>query len=251
MTDQERAWASWALRRWETFPVGREPRALVLTGAPARFERGFRSAEAKHAFQHGDIVSAEPLPDGLLDVIRWDPIRGSEPVPRPRTGPGRRRRRRPVLITKASPGRTEFATDRGPDTFPAWRLSGPDIGPLWVLDPAIAAGAWAPPEPGPPAPFGAGPHRARSAAVEADDLALHFTFIGGPPADIEYSSAEVIESDQAVVVVPAGHPVGKPGPRAAIGVNRTVVARLARALADRVLIDLDAAPVAVLPDRAG
>ena len=55
----DRGWARWALQRWESFPADRQPRPLVLTGPPSRFERGFRSGEAKLAFLYGDIQAAD------------------------------------------------------------------------------------------------------------------------------------------------------------------------------------------------
>jgi hypothetical protein len=235
----DRAWARWALQRWEAFPVDVRPRPLVLTAPPTRFERGFRSGDAKLAFLDGDIQATVPLPDGLLEVLR-----GGEPGPR--AAPGQRRWKSPLLITQARPSRAEFATDRGMREFPAWRLSGPEIGgALWVLDPAVAARRWTPPEPAPPTPSGGLPHRSASAAVESHGLTLHFTFTGAPPAYTDYPATETVETGQALVVLPVPRDVGPPGPRTAIGCARTVVARLASPLGERVVVDLDASPVAV------
>ena len=125
---RERAWARWALQRWEAFPVDRAPRPLVLTAPSVGFERGFRSGDAKMAFLHGDIQSAVWLPDGLLDVLRESAA--SE----------RRTRTSPLLIAHARPCQATFVTDRGMRKFPAWHLGGPDIdGACWVLDPTIAS----------------------------------------------------------------------------------------------------------------
>jgi hypothetical protein len=235
----DRAWARWALQRWEAFPVDLRPRPLVLTGPPARLERGFRSGHAKLAFHYGDIQATVPLPDGLLEVLR-----GGEPGPG--AAPGGRRWPGPLLITQARPGQAEFATDRGLRELAAWRLDGPEIdGAAWVLDPAVAARRWTPPEPAPPKPFDGLPHRSASAAVETDGLTLHFTFTGSPPAYTDYPAAEAVETSQALVVLPVAHDVGPPGPRTAIGCVRTVVARLASPLGERVVVDLDASPVSV------
>jgi hypothetical protein len=236
----ERAWAGWALRWWETFPVGLRPRPLVMTG-PLTIVRGFRSGEAKLAFQHGDIDAAVPLPDGLLEALREnhdDPISAAE----------RRHWKTPLLITHAQADRAEFSTDRGRRELPAWRLTGPEVdGPFWILDQAIASQRWTPPAPAPEPPFDRrGPHRAGSALIEDSGLVLHFTFAGAPPEYAEYPSAEVIETDQAVVVLPVERDIGPPGPRFAVGYGRTVIANLARPLGDRVLIDLDASPVMVV-----
>lgn len=237
----ERGWARWALQRWASFPVDHRPRPLVLTAPLTRFERGFRSGNAKLAFLHGDIETAVPLPDGLLDLLRSG-------EPRPPAAPGMRRWKSPLLITQASPGQAEFATDRGLREFPAWRLAGPEIdGASWVLDPEIAADCWAPPEPAPPKPSGGLPHRVASAVIGADSLTLHFTFTGATPEYVEYPAAEVIETDQALVVLPTARDVGPPGLRLLIGCARTVTARLTRPLGERVVIDLDASPVIVRP----
>ena len=85
-----------------------------------------------------------------------------------------------------------------------------------------------------------------SAVIDGDSLTLHFTFTGAPPADAEYPTAEVIETDQALVVLPTARNAGPPGWRSTIGCARTVVTRLTRPLGERVVIDLDASPVMVL-----
>jgi hypothetical protein len=237
-----RAWAHWALQRWETFLVDSRPRPLVLTGPPTRFERGFRSGDAKLAFLHGDITAAVPLPDGLLEVLRGG-------APGPRTAPERLRWKNPLFITQVAPGQAEFATDRGVREFPAWRLGGPEVdGALWILDPVVASRCWAPPEPAPPKPSDGLPHRSASAAIEGDGLTLHFTFAGAPPEYVEYPATEAVETSQALVVLPVERGVGPPGGRwlAIGGCARTVVARLASPLGERVVVDLDASPVMVL-----
>jgi len=237
----DRGWARWALQRWEPFPVDRLPRPLVLTGSPFRFERGFRSGEAKLAFLYGDIRAAVPLPDGLLEVLR-----GGEDGPP--AVPGRRRWSSPLLVTQASPDHAKFGTDRGRREFPAWRLRGPDVdGVFWVLDPAVAATRWEPPEPAPPKPSDGLPHRAVSATIDGDDRTLHVTFTGARPEYAEYPAAEVIETSQALVVLPIARDIGPPGWRATVGCARTVTARLARPLGSRVVVDLDASPVMVDP----
>ena len=213
-----------------------------MTGPLTRFERGFRSGEAKLAFIHGDIEAAVPLPDGLLGLVR-----GSQTGPRPM--PSERRWSKPLLITHARAGTAEFATDRGRREFPAWQLGSPDIdGTFWALDPAIAARRWEPPEPGPPKPFDGLPHRSGSAVMESDGRTLRFTFVGGSPAYFDDPAAEVIETGQAIVVLPIELYTGPPGSWvAAPGCFRTVTVSLASPLSERVVIDLDASPVTVLP----
>jgi hypothetical protein len=78
-----------------------------------------------------------------------------------------------------------------------------------------------------------------------DERTLHLTFTGGPPGWVEYPTVEIIDSHQAVVLLPVKHDTGPSGPRVAIGYSREVTATLNRALGHRVLIDLDATPVMV------
>ena len=154
----------------------------------------------------------------------------------------------PLLVTQASPDHAKFGTDRGRREFPAWRLRGPDVdGVFWVLDPAVAAMRWEPPEPAPPKPSDGLPHRAVSATIDGDDRTLHVTFTGARPEYAEYPAAEVIETSQALVVLPIARDIGPPGWRATVGCARTVTARLARPLGSRVVVDLDASPVMVDP----
>ena len=233
-----RAWARWALQRWESFPVSREPRSLVMTGPVVLFDSGFRSGEAKMAFLHGDITADAELPDGLLNVLRG----GSRQLPVPAS----RHWRAPLVITQARSGQTEFPTDRGRRELAAWQLSSPDvIGAFWVLDPAVAARCWSPPEPAPPRPSEGQPHRAVAATIDHNGQTLNFTFIGGKPEYVQYPAAEVLETDQAVAVLPVARDTGPPGWRTAEGYTRTITARLACELGQRVLTDLDASPVPV------
>lgn len=235
--EQERQWASWALGRWASFPADQEPRPLVLVGPAASPEGGFRSGPAKLAFLYGHVEPAVPLPPGLLEVLAGE-TRQARPGPRHDRGT--------LLITSATKDHAVFATDRGHRSLPAWRLTGPELrGPLWVLDPAIAATRWTPPEDGTPPPFQGRPHRAAHATMGDDEKTLRLTFTGGAPGYVEYPAVEVIDSDQAVVLLPVGHDTGPSGPRAALGYSRGVTATLDRPLGHRVLIDLDATPLMV------
>ena len=76
---------------------------------------------------------------------------------------------------------------------------------------------------------------------------MHFTFVGASPRYFEYPSAEVLETRQAIVVLPMERYVDPPGPgwMTLEGHDRTVTVRLARPLGGRVLVDLDASPVTV------
>ena len=63
---------------------------------------------------------------------------------------------------------------------------------------------------------------------------------------MDYPSAEVIESDQALSVVPVELDHGPPGPRRLVGYGREVVVHLQRPLGPRVLVNLDGSPVPVV-----
>jgi hypothetical protein len=139
-----------------------------------------------------------------------------------------------------------FTTDRGRRSLPAWRLTGPELlGPLWVLDSAIAATCWTPPEDGPPPPFQGSPGAATHATLGDDGATLRLAFTGGPPGYIEYPTVEVIDSDQAVVLLPVEHDTGPSGLRAWGGSFREVAVTLNRPLGHRVLANLNASPVMV------
>lgn len=180
-----------------------------------------------------------PLAAGLLEVLGAGETRRE-------ARPGPHRDGGSLLITGASQGHAVFATDRGRRSLRAWRLTGPDLlGSLWVLDPPIAATRWAPPQDGPPPPFQGAPNRAERATLTDDGMTLRFSFIGGPREYVDYPAVEVINSDQAVVLLPVEYDTGPPGPRNAIGYCREVAVTLDRPLGRRVLADLDATPVMV------
>jgi len=233
--EEEREWARWALEQWSGFPVEREPRPLVLVGSIARPEGGFHTGAAKLAFIRGDIETTVPIPDEVLHSLRQ---RGS-------AGPPHRPDARSLRVTEAVRAYAEFLTDRGSRRLPAWRLHAEEaIGPIWVLAPDVER--WSRPDPPTrAAPFPGSPHRAVGADAEPDGMTLHFSFVGGPPLVTEYPSAEVIETREAVAVLPVTRDIGPPGPRALPGHRREVVAKLAEPLGGRVLVDLDSSPVIV------
>lgn len=80
-------------------------------------------------------------------------------------------------------------------------------------------------------------------------MTLRFSFDGGPREYVEYPAAEVIDSDQAVVLLPLEHDTAPSGPRNAVGYSREVAVTPNRPLGHRVLVDLDATPVMVQAHR--
>ena len=94
-------WATWAVSRWDVFPVDQQPRPLVLVGQRAFVEHGFATGEAKIAYLSGQIESAIPVPE-----------RGLRALPRaPNTVPSGRPAAPPLLIQSATHSETEFLTE--------------------------------------------------------------------------------------------------------------------------------------------
>jgi hypothetical protein len=224
-------WARWAVRRWDLFPVERRPRPLVLAGHRAFVERGFRTGAAKLAYLEGRTEFAVPVPD---EVVRELPLRRE-------MGP-RRIDAWPLLIRSAVRAETEFVTDRGRRRLPAWRLEAADaLGPIWVLDPDVDPPEWLPPEPPPtPRPDLTPPlaDPGARAVLASDGITLTVDQLGGPPEYERYVRGDVVESPQAVTVVPIGVDVGPPGARRAIGYIHQITVRLTEPLGARVYVDL-------------
>jgi len=232
--DTDIEWARWAVARWAGFPVARVPRPLVLVGPDQWPEGGFRSGDAKLAFLYGRVEADVALPETVLAALRA----------RPHQAPSHRGPRAPLVITGAARSETEFLTDRGRRVLPAWRLTVSNAnGPIWVLDPDVASQAWAPEEPPSlPPPFQGSPHRSISATVGPDDRTLTFYFTGADAAFEEYTGAELVESAQAIAVVPVVRDIGPSGPRRLVGHRREVAVGLNELLGRRVLVDLDGSP---------
>ena len=235
--NQHRVAASWALERWAGFPVDTDPRPWVFVGSVVRPDGGFRSAGAKHSFMKRDITTTVSIPDSVLGLLiqHRHQVSGSTQSP-------------PLVIDRASLSQADFLTDRGQVRFPAWGLEGDDIiGTIWVLDPEVMVQQWTPPEVDEPAPtVGRGIHRSFTSRLEDDGQTLHFQFTGGAPEHVQYPDAVVIESKQAVAVIPIVVDIGPPGPRRFVGCGREVVVHLGEKLGAHVLVNLDASPVFVV-----
>lgn len=227
-------WARWAVARWAGFPVTQDPRPLVMVGLDQWSEGGFRSGDAKLAFIYGQTEADVVLPEAVLAALRSRPHRG----PPPRSAGV------PLVITAGHRCEAEFRTDRGRRVLHAWRLEADDAnGPIWLLDPELAAQAWAPPH---PAPSDGGSHRSIGATLHPDGRTLTFRFVGADPSFEEYPRAEVVESAQAVAVVPMARDIGSPGLRFFVGHRREVEVQLAQPLNTRVLVDLDGSAAEVI-----
>jgi hypothetical protein len=229
-------WAHWAVSQWDGFPVDQQPRPLVLVGPRVLVERGFVTGEAKMAFLTGQIECAVPVPDAALRTLQ----RSASTVSSGRPAPP------PLLIESVTPSEREFRTDRGHRRLSAWRLQARDaLGPIWILDPAVESREWEPPEPpaaAPPALQTPPNDPGAAAEIDPDDTTLTLHFMGALPEYEQYPRAEVIESAQAVAVVPAGQDIGPPGIRILPGHMHQITVHLTHPLGARVLVNLHGKP---------
>lgn len=223
-------WARWAVARWDAFPVDAEPRPLVLLGPAAHARNGFVSQRAKRAFMNGWIEARATVPEPVLAIAGRRPDRPpNEP---------------PIVITAARRCDIEQRTDRGPRWLPGWELtSDQTLGPIVVLDPEVLSRAWSPPQSDPAHPAGPGRPPGQEplhtpVSGQAEGRTLTFRFIGALPNYERYPSAEVVESPQAVAVVPQAEDIGPPGARIAPGFGHQITVTLAEPFGARVLVDL-------------
>jgi len=218
-----------ALLRWSTFPADQQPRPTVLTGDPVQLQ-GFKSGDAKTAFMTGNIRADVPLPPGVLDrlLVRDQADQGS-----------------PLVITRAGPTFTQFSTDRGDRTFPAWQLTIPGaLAPITVLDPAIES--WWPPNERFYATYEA------PCDVTADGLTLTYRFSGSPSRYYRISGAAAVETDKAIIVDVAMEYVGSTDEIIPLYAElRTATVNLGKPLGARVLINAAGGPVTVVSNKKG
>ncbi|HEV2369525.1 MAG TPA: hypothetical protein VGR90_06595 [Acidimicrobiales bacterium] len=209
---------------------------MILVGPLVVPESGFRTGDAKIAFLRGDVVVDAAVPPEVVGLLRSSgttAVAGGGKVP-------------PLVLDRAERGATEFSTDRGRRRLAAWSFGGSELlGPLWVLDPDVAAARWEPAAPAELAAPGVVSHLFHRGQIDADERTLHLQFTGPAPEWVDYPSTEVFESFQAVTAVPHGHDHGPSRPRRAVGHLREVVITLADPLGNRVVINLDGSPVEV------
>jgi hypothetical protein len=221
--DEREAQARRGLEAWAAFPADRQPRPLILL-SPAVQPGSFPDGQTKMAFLQGSIEAAPDFPAQLLQALRGQP--------RPWEGS-------PLLLTSATPGEREFATDRGRKILPAWCVRARDVpAPIWVLDPATSCQSWQPPG----QEFRRWPWP--EALLGADGRTLTLSFMGSPERYTSYPGVRVLESGNAVAVIPISKELVT-GWRQPVGRTRQVAAVLARPLGNRVLLDATGSPVMV------
>jgi hypothetical protein len=212
---------------------------LLLIGPALLVERGFSTGEAKLAVMEGRYELAASVPESVRAALARRPNRTgpSRPVP-------------PLQITEAVHSGTEFRTDRGRVRLPAWRLTCSSTnGPIWLLDPELERTRWHPPEhdviPRPELPPARGDPGARS-DLHDDGVTLTVHVLGAVPELERYTEGRVIESPQAVAVVPIGEDIGPSAPfRTFAGHMHKLTVRLKDPLGARVHVDLHGNPVEV------
>jgi hypothetical protein len=219
--DRRREQARRALEAWAGFPADREPRPLVLLGPAAR-PGGFPDGQTKMAFLRGAVQADPGFPAAVLQVMRCEPAEYAG---------------LPLRLTKATLGTAEFATDRGRQELPAWRVRAKHVPePIWVLDPAIVQLTWQPPGPDPVSWQGT------VATLHPDGCTLTMTFTGSP--HVSYPDVDVLESGAAVALLPIPSPL-RPGWYTTLGQGRDVTVTLDRPLGSRILLDGRGSPVMV------
>ncbi|TYB37692.1 hypothetical protein FXF50_12215 [Micromonospora sp. AP08] len=206
-----------ALAKWEGFPVHREPRPIVLTQMGVLALDRLMADTQWRALFDGPAVPASELPPEIvaaaIDYCRDVQTGAPRPLAR--------------LIQANGP----FATDRGPRELPAWMMYPDDRRwPFIALDPDFERRmTWWPP--------GMSAYGDEECTLADDGRTLTYRFTGTPAQYADYPSAEVFESDTAVLVEPVEVPLDGPdGIRLDYAETREVVVRLTAPLGNRVLI---------------
>jgi len=222
-----RARAEQAMQAWASFPAAREPRPIVLLSQPT-LPGGFPDGQKKLAFVQGLIQATPGFPEDVLHLLR----RRGRPI-RQHSVP-------PLVVTAATMGRAEFATDRGWKQLHAWEVRARDVPePIWVLDPAILRRIWQPSSADVPCWQGT------TARQSADGRTVSMTFRGLPEDIAEYPDAGVLASGNAIAILPVMLYNGPEHLGLTAGQLRHVTVTLAQPLGTRVLLDEAGAPVMV------
>jgi hypothetical protein len=221
------------LARWARFPVGADPRPLVLTGSTVR-PGHFVDSACKRAFVAGAIEGAPGVAEEPVRLLR-------------RAGrPDRITATTALLVTRADQSEAEFRTDRGRRLLSAWRIeSRGSRDAIWAMDEATLARCWFPP---PAVPHPTRPGSLRRVVLTHDGLTLQLRFSGGSASMVAYDGF-VLETPTAVCIIPVARQLTMHPFRTALQTSehtRKLVVRLARRLGTRVLVALDGGPIEVL-----
>ena len=236
-----------ALQLWSNFPVGANPRPLVLTGDEVQ-EPGFHTDAGKMAFLAGDFALAAHLPTPPTHALGFPirsaasaltELRGKHP-PSEQSAPDK--------ITGVRLTTSPFSTDRGVRALPAWAftLQGATA-PAYVLavEPNVR---W--PHTTVPATAPADPTQV-TVTIGSDDRHLTFDFYAGGlpgtgPCEANYA-AHITQSTTAIVIQISQLPAPS-GPSAVQTCtadlhSRTVTTTIGQGVGNRVLIGATGAPL--------
>lgn len=232
----DRQSAARAVARWSQFPVHADPRPIVLLEGALRAEEGFATADAKMAFLTGAIEARKGVPEEVIHLMRRSQVR-ARPAPSA------------LRVNAAALAKTTFVTDRGRQTFAAWRVDADDThGPIWVLAEEVLAHCWSPPDASDDVSAGGAGSRVLSGAtLGSGDTDLAVDFVGGSKALLDYE-AETIENAAAVAVILRERAKRVLAPATAItaaGHARRIRSDLSDPLGSRVLVNLDRTAVEV------
>jgi hypothetical protein len=253
-----------ALAHWDAAAAaGAGGSGFILVGEPTLFVGddwgpNIDGNNAKMAWYAGLFVAAIPLPSGAPSdgSVKWQngtvhavPVISVEQAltDLKATGVSPCPDCTPLQITDANLTTATFQSSRGPAQVPAWEFSLKDTDVK--LDQIAVGGRFVPPPPPEqPTQPSVGP-QVESATVDAGGMTLTVTVVGAQgPADkscgADYT-AEAVESDFAIVVIVYEHRNALPAMCSDVGYARTAQAALAKPLANRVLIDLNAQPISV------
>lgn len=217
--------------RWAVFPVGADPRPIVLLDARLRVEGGFVDSDSKIAWLEGAIEPGTSVPPALLALL-----------PTRRQG----RAQTTLTITAVATITAPFWCDRGSRELAAYRLRLTGLrGSCVVLAPEVEC--WWPVDE-------ADRHRVRvlgaAAAIDDDGVTIHFPAFGGVLT--EFRRAEFQEHPAYVVgrAITSEREVPPDTPVVALGVHQEVIGQLNEPLGERVLLNTSSQPLAVTPRGA-
>lgn len=237
-----------ALALWDEFPVGRQPRPIVLMSS-AIGPGGMPMVEDKASvLRHAQVVSDVELPPGLLEALQPDP------PPHWHVDPVRIRSVRRVY--------PEFRTDRGHRPLPAYRIEfegtqfrpghapnpkaeGIGYPPMHALDPRAEATTWWPADLD--SSYRGGLRHLPAAVLTDRGRTVRLIVHGAPPAYTDVRVQAVLESRTAVLLQIKHTTYDGVEAVPAVAVGRLVIARLAEPLGARVLLQANGIPIEVLP----
>jgi hypothetical protein len=201
-----------------------------MVGTRVRIEGGFIDGDSKSAWLAGAIEPGAFVPSAVSALL-------------PPRGPARAQT--VLTITDCVPMIAVFRCDRGPRGLPAYRLSVTGLrGFCLVVSPNVEC--WWPARESEWRLPGGG-----TATVDEDGLTIHFPAFGG--ALTEFHRAEFQEHSAYVVgrAITSKRSVPPDAAVRPIGINRTVIGRLAAPLGRRVLVSAIGTPLAVTATEMG